>query len=433
MRFSIAVLSLAAATPVVYGIAFEGPAPTAVSPERVQIESKPQPTQAPSVDELKRRQTNRNPNTCGWIDEDLDSGVTCSMGRTCMLYTSASVRMAGCCAGGDTQACGWSDACVDYNAYAAGQCGSNCMFNDFVRKCTALTAPFCVTWTYPGDGVADFGCAATSTNTVYTVLQRATNGFSGTTSMSLPTISGNAVSFELISTGDETRTAGTSNPTNLSTSSGSSTTKKVAIGLIVGIVIAALAVIFFIVMGVCCFVKRKKKQRLIAANASAVAAAQANRPQSQFPPPQQQAPPMQQMPLQQGGYIPPPGPQQSGFLPPVSPQSPQQHNGYFAPPATQDQKYDPHMSVTEYAPTPISSPSSPAPVYAQPYGNPNQPSMPGQPTVHAHYYNAADGSQAVSPPAQYQNPPVGAHEVDAISVPHAPQGSGPVYEMGHGK
>lgn len=277
--------------------------------------------------------------------------------------------------------------------------------------------------------MADYGCAATSTNTIYTVLQSATDSVGDTTSMALPTVTGNAVTGY----NDMTGTGGSSSPTNDTYSTGTSTRKKVAVGLIIGIVIAALAILFFIGMGVFCLLKRKKKQRQLAANAQAVAAAQANRPQSMFPQSQQQQPPMQMQP-QQGGFIPQPNAQQGGFVPPMSPQSPQPTiNGYFPPPGQQEQKYNGHTSVTEYAVTPISSPSSPVPAYAQPYGTPNALPMSSQPTAHAHYHNPNDGSPGVSPPAQFQRPVVGAHEVDAVSVPHVPQGSGPVYEMGQGR
>lgn len=285
--------------------------------------------------------------------------------------------------------------------------------------------------------------------------------------MTLPTLSGNAVTFQLLNDGTNTDTGSNTSPTDVTNSGFNNgttnpTVKKVAIGLIVGVVVAALAVVFFLIMGICCCIKRKKKQRQLAANAQAVAAAQANRPQSQFPPPQQQQPQQPQMQMQMqspppAGFMPGPGPQQGGFVPPMPPASPQ-HNGYFAPPPPQDQKYNGHTSVTEYAVTPISAPSTPAPQYAQPYGHPNAPPMPQQ-DVRAHYYNPADNNgqlspmpqspQPVSPPAQYIKPHDGAFEVDAVSVSTPPPAagqpvqstqstapplpSGAVYEMGTGK
>ncbi|KAH7390682.1 hypothetical protein BKA66DRAFT_568618 [Pyrenochaeta sp. MPI-SDFR-AT-0127] len=443
---STILVSLAAALPAAHGIAFGGPAPTAASPERAMDGTNPMPTKGPSVSELRKRQANLFPETCGWIDGVYSSAVTCNLGRTCMLYKSLGVGMAGCCEGSDTQTCGWSNRCVDYKAFAAGDCGSNCISNNFIWKCTNSLQPYCVTWTYPSDGLADFGCASTSSNTIYTVLQRATDNVGDTTSMSLPTVSGNAVTGY-----KETTTGGNTQPTNGYTGGSGSTTgtsrrtKKIAIGLIVGIVIVILFVIFAIIVGVIFFLKKKKKQQQLAANAQVVAAAQANRPQSMFPP--QQAPMQMQQPMQ-GGFVPPPNPQQGGFVPPMSPQSPQPTlNGYFPPPGQNEQKYDPHVSVHEYGASPISNPPTPAPAYSQPHGKPVAPPMPANPNVQAYYHTPADGAHEVDaigvsrpppqgyvpPVAPYQNPVVGAHEVDASSMPHAPQQSGPVYEMGHGK
>jgi cbb3-type cytochrome oxidase subunit 3 len=299
------------------------------------------------------------------------------------------------------------------------------MLNTFIRKCTNALEPYCVSMTYPGEGVADFACDSTSTNTVYTVRQTATDGVGDTTSTRLPTVAAGAVTI----------------PTGSSSSSTRKTTRKLAIGVIVGIVVAVLFLLFFVIVGVFMFLKKKKKAKQIADNAQIVANAQANRPQSQFQPP---PPPPPQMPTQ--------SPQPTG-------------NGYFSPPTQQEQKYG-HTSVHEYSLTPISNPSTPAPTYAQPYMAPNAPPMPQQhtgnyntPNNGAHeapspvqymsqYQPPANGAHevaspdlgrqpqqqqhGVSPMQQYSSPIVGAHEVDAISTPHAPGNTTgrPVYEMG---
>ena len=72
MKCSTSLLSLVAALPAVRGVAFPGPAPTAASLGCAQEETSPEPTTAPSIDELKKRQLNVNPETCGWVD-----GVYC--------------------------------------------------------------------------------------------------------------------------------------------------------------------------------------------------------------------------------------------------------------------------------------------------------------------------------------------------------------------
>jgi hypothetical protein len=293
--------------------------------------------------------------------------------------------MAGCCSGSDFQDCGWSNSCIDAKAYAAGQCDSNCMLNGFVRKCTATAAPYCVTWSYHSDGVQDYGCTDVSSNTVYTVLQRGTDAFGDTTSIEIPTLSGSAV------TGYDISGSG---------SSDHKTSKKIAIGLIVGVVIAGLFILFCVIITVCFVLKKKKKARQIAANAQAVATVQANRPQSCYPPPQHQP----QMQMQQ---------------PPTTPSQQTLHSstGYFPSPSPLDQKTNAHPSVHEYAASSISSPTTPAPAYAQPQYN-SVPATPSSPTLVVN---------------QHHNAKTGAYEVDAIGVPRPPVHGGSVYEIGQGR
>lgn len=327
--------------------------------------------------------------------------------------------MAGCCDGSDTQECGWANSCVDYDAYTSSSCDSDCMFNTFIRKCSDSASPYCVTWTYPSDGVADYGCADYSSG-VETVYQEAFDTLdSYTTSMTLPTLSGDAVTAyngesatsDIDTTSDDldifsdlttTETDGTEPTSFPSSGGGSSSSKKkkgVSVGLIVGAVVGGLVVLFLIVAAIIFICVKKKKSRQLAANQQAIAAAQANRPQSQYPP---QYPPQQPQMYQQPPVAP---------MPMQSP--PPQQNGYFAPPGVQDQKLNPQTQVHEHGnQTPISNPTSPAPAYVQPYyAAPNAPPMPTQsPAPHA-----------------------GSHEVDAVTAPHpqaAPSQPSNVYEMG---
>lgn len=70
MKQSNILVSLVAALPAVHGIAFGGPVPTATSPERALDGTNPKPTKGPSVSELRKRQSNLFPETCGWVDGD---------------------------------------------------------------------------------------------------------------------------------------------------------------------------------------------------------------------------------------------------------------------------------------------------------------------------------------------------------------------------
>ncbi|KAL1596167.1 hypothetical protein SLS59_007864 [Nothophoma quercina] len=198
-------------------------------------------------------------------------------------------------------------------------------------------------------------------------------------------------------------------------------TKKLAIGVIVGIVVVALFIIFCIAIGILYCIKKKRKNAQIATSTQAMAAVQSTRPQSQFQPTQPQYPPVQQQQQQQQYQYPTPQQQQqpSLFQPSIEPQNPSTTTSYFPPGVGHhEEKPNTYTSVHEYATTPvsppISSPSTPAPVYSQPHGVP--PPMP------------------VSVASQYQAPPAPeAHEVDAVSVPHAPGQNGPVHEIGSGK
>ncbi|KAF2822741.1 hypothetical protein CC86DRAFT_409527 [Ophiobolus disseminans] len=400
MKVSL-IFNIVAALSAAHAVAFRGPVPTDTSPSRVYNGMSPKPTNGPTGNELRKRQSNLSPEICGWVDGDLSSAVSCTIG-SCMLYKSAAVGMAGCCLGSDRQSCGWAKSCVGLGEYAAGSCGSNCILDTFTRKCTDVAAPFCITWTYPGEGVADYGCDSTSTNTISTIRPTARNSIGRTTSISLPTVAAAAVIFPLAGSG----------------TTSTRRVKKIAVGTVIGIVVAVLFLLFFVAIGVFMFIKKKKKNQQIAANASIVAA---NRPQSQYQPPPQ---------MQQG----PP--------PPMSPQP--ANNGYFAPPNQQEQKYNGYTSVHEYAMTPISNPPTPAPQYSQPHGAPTMPPMPQQ-----QYQYTANGAHEVPAPVPQQNtspvqqqhtvspvqrqtspPAAGAHEVDATSVPHAPGKTGPVYEIG---
>lgn len=302
--------------------------------------------------------------------------------------------MAGCCDGTNTQDCGWATSCVDAAAYRASSCGSSCLLNTLIRKCTQAAAPHCITFSYPSDNIMYYGCDADSDSLISSVLQHATDDVGGTTSMALPTV---AASTDITDPNDATTYR---------------RTKKIAIGLIVGIVVVALFVIFCIAIGILYVLKKKKKQRQIAASAQAMVAVQATRPELQFPPLQQ----FQQYPQQQQQHAQTQSYQPSLFRPSVD--HPPNAPSYF-PPGVHEVKPGVQTTVHEYAMTPISppvsppisSPSTPAPVYAQPHGAP-----PPMPIVVSQNQMHAD-----------------AQEVDAISVPHAPNQTGPVHEIGSGK
>jgi hypothetical protein len=67
MKYSI-ILSLVAALPSAYAVAFGGPVPTDTSPNRVLEGMAPEPTNGPSINELRKRQSSVSPEICGWVD-----------------------------------------------------------------------------------------------------------------------------------------------------------------------------------------------------------------------------------------------------------------------------------------------------------------------------------------------------------------------------
>lgn len=67
---SCVLLSLVAVLPAAYGVAFGGPEPTQVNPDRALDGMSPKPTNGPSFNELRKRQSGLY-NTCGWLDGDI--------------------------------------------------------------------------------------------------------------------------------------------------------------------------------------------------------------------------------------------------------------------------------------------------------------------------------------------------------------------------
>lgn len=338
------------------------------------------------------------------------SSVACpGTGLTCALYTASSGTggMAGCCASDDSQNCGWANSCVAYDAWTKKSCDAACQSNTFVRKCTKAASPYCVTWTYPSDGIADYGCADYNSGIV--TVEQSASDFESVYRITLPTLSGNAVtgwdgeassiensepvsspffgtSIDPYSSDPEaTNAAGNGNSnSNGSTPEPQAPKKKTSVGLIAGAAVGGLVVLFLIGAAVIFFCVKHRKAKQLANNQTIIAAQQ-----SQYPPPPQQA---EYKPFIQAS----PAPKQS-------PPPPQQQTGFYTP---QDQKVNYQTHVQEQGPQSpvISNPSTPAPPYVQPY-----------------YAAPSTGV----PPL-----PEGRHEVDGITaVPGRPG----AFEMGPGK
>ncbi|KAJ5948516.1 hypothetical protein N7454_001823 [Penicillium verhagenii] len=115
------------------------------------------------VANLLQRQVNgyEGPVTCGYVNGDADSAVTCAAGSTCASDLTASVHF--CCV--DPDSCVMPSACYAATAVSNGLCDSACQENTSILKCTypdsGLTA--CYTREWAGTPLLyGYGCAQSS-------------------------------------------------------------------------------------------------------------------------------------------------------------------------------------------------------------------------------------------------------------------------------
>ncbi|KAL5407640.1 hypothetical protein PMIN06_007467 [Paraphaeosphaeria minitans] len=362
-----------AALPSVYGIAFPAPSPTVANPaEKVFIgwtpQTTPKPRHAPAI-KFDKRQTDyisRDPGLCGWVEFGASSLACPGTGLTCALYTSGTGGMAGCCDSSDTQNCNWVNSCVNYDAWTKKSCDAACQRNTFVRKCTSAASPYCVTWTYPSDGVADYGCADYNSGVV-TVEQSSTDFVDESSYwITLPTLSGDAVTgwdgeastvesplfstSEDLSSSDPDATNTPSGNGNGSTPEPQTPKKKTSVGLIAGAAVGGLVVLFLIGAAIIFVCVKRRKAKQLANNQTIIAAQQSYQQPPHQPQTHQEYKPSLPVPAQ--------------APPPLA----QQQQGYF-PPQEQKVNYQTHVTVQEQglqSPV-ISNPPTPAPPYVQPY------------------------------------------------------------------
>jgi len=91
--------------------------------------------------------------TCGWVDGDYASPVTCSSDYTCISSTSQNIH--GCCP--DLFECFPPTTCLDSTAVITA-CNNTCQADLSTLKCTSDTNTYCYSETW-GDGMSQFGCA----------------------------------------------------------------------------------------------------------------------------------------------------------------------------------------------------------------------------------------------------------------------------------
>jgi hypothetical protein len=169
----------------------------------------------------------------------------------------------------------WSDItnrvsrCVAYSEYFASSCDGACVANTFIRKCTHLSNPYCVSYTYPELNIKDYGCDSSPTFSYVTVSTSATRKNNSTT------LSVNAV---MVSTNwvtgwrqtFETTTAAHNN--SASAASGDSSSGGgggTNVGAIVGGVIGGLALIGLLCLIAFWFLLRHRRNKTSSGGASA--------------------------------------------------------------------------------------------------------------------------------------------------------------------
>ncbi|KAJ4987739.1 hypothetical protein SVAN01_06763 [Stagonosporopsis vannaccii] len=158
--FVLSTIALLALSPTAFGIAFPGPAPTAVRELNLNGRS-PRPTGGPpSLPELFRRQQ-RDEGMCGYIEGDGEAPVSCSVG-TC-LYDD-TISWFGCCTGTQRSDCELFTTCVGSASISSCLSNSACANDAYALACTASTAGVCMTmWGEVDEGsVSHYVCGPTS-------------------------------------------------------------------------------------------------------------------------------------------------------------------------------------------------------------------------------------------------------------------------------
>ncbi|KAJ8112749.1 hypothetical protein OPT61_g4957 [Boeremia exigua] len=158
--FVQSAIALLAFSQTTLGIAFPGPAPTAVGELNLHGFS-PKPTGGPpSLPALFRRQQ-KDDAMCGYLAGDSDAPVSCSVG-TC-LYDD-TISWFGCCTGTVRSDCELFTTCVGSASISSCLGNSACANDAFALACTESTAGVCMTmWGEVEEGsVSHFVCGSTS-------------------------------------------------------------------------------------------------------------------------------------------------------------------------------------------------------------------------------------------------------------------------------
>lgn len=336
--------------------------------------------------ELLRRYVDYD-HTCGFVDANLASALTCPGSNICA--TNSILGVAGCCDPLSLESCYLFTSCVPSSRMASCTAAS-CLQNEAIAKCTEASAPYCVDWQYDyitttlkayGCDVSDFTGSVELTYSGQDIFD-ISSYLTSIPEFSFPTVF--VTQTQTLSAGLAGTTDSSSSSFSSSHNTNSDSHKKTPLGAIIGGVVGGLAVIALVGAGLLFLLfKRRRDKR----NAAAAAAFTPAHPQQQGPPPPQ--PPM---PYGAPAYKPPP----MGVPPPPPMQQPGNTASFYAPPPQGDVKheyvqqnvasvpsspgpYSPPLSPSpQYTPSPVQGPGGP-PQQQQQQWNPNVPQIDGTP------------------------------------------------------
>lgn len=338
--------------------------------------------------ELLRRYVDYD-HTCGFVDANLASALTCPGSNICA--TNSILGVAGCCDPLSLESCYLFTSCVPSSRMASCTAAS-CLQNEAIAKCTEASAPYCVDWQYDyitttlkayGCDVSDFTGSVELTYSGQDIFD-ISSYLTSIPEFSFPTVF--VTQTQTLSAGLAGTTDSSSSSFSSSHNTNSDSHKKTPLGAIIGGVVGGLAVIALVGAGLLFLLfKRRRDKR----NTAAAAAFTPAHPQQQGPPPPQQPP----MPYGAPAYKPPP----MGVPPPPPMQQPGNTASFYAPPPPGDVKHEyvqQNVASVPSTPGPYSPPLSPSPQYTpspvqgsggppqqqqQQQWNPNVPQIDGTP------------------------------------------------------
>ncbi|GKT49958.1 uncharacterized protein ColSpa_10139 [Colletotrichum spaethianum] len=251
----------------------------------------PEPTEAPSYAELRRRQATGTTvlvapdNTCGYISGRAGAAYTCGNSATCIFFTASQNNpgRVACC---DTEDCGARRTCYDAEQVSTSSlCDGGCLVDRFTLKCTNTVRPYCNTISF-ADNIFDYWCNTVDNSTP----QAASTTYAGQSARNFSPLAltgGTTSTTSIRSVGSTSTTTTTTDPVTPDPDPPSPVPEKSStpIGAIVGGVVGGLALIALVALGIW-FLIRKKKQTPKGQN-PAMSQPQMNYAQ----PPQQGSPP----------------------------------------------------------------------------------------------------------------------------------------------